>query len=200
MSKVIDLLDNQSLTIRTVSDWLTLWLQVFLGYSGWAPLLQTTWNRKSGCSETKKGNFDSFINFSDKVRSDLPWWIKITNTSNTVTHGNPQVTIYSDASLTGWGGVVNSTSTGGQWSEDESKTTSITLRSWHVSSPWRHSAQMFKIVMWKLWLIKQLAYHIWIAWEVEAFRVAKLPGNCGCGVHNMVCGCLHCISLGSKMF
>lgn len=113
ISKVIDLLDNQSLTIRTVSDWLTLWLQVFLGYSGWAPLLQTTWNRKSGCSETKKGNFDSFINFSVKVRSDLPWWIKITNTSNTVTHGNPQDTIYSCASLTGWGGVVNSTSTGG---------------------------------------------------------------------------------------
>ena len=61
------------------------------------------------------------MNFSDKVRPDLPWWIKITNTSNAVTHGNPQVTIYSDASLTGWGGVVNSTSTGEQWSENESK-------------------------------------------------------------------------------
>ena len=117
-SKVIDLLDNQSLTIRTVSEVIDLKVASFLTVQCMGPF-----------------------------------------TSNTVTHGNPQVTIYSDASLTGWGGVVNSTSTGGQWSEDESKTTLITLRSWHVSSPWRHSAQMFKIVMWKLWLITQLPYH-----------------------------------------
>lgn len=62
------------------------------------------------------------MNFSDKARSDLQWWIDyITNTSNAVTHGNSQAQIYSDASLTGWGGVLNSTLTGGQWSEDESK-------------------------------------------------------------------------------
>ena len=193
ISKVIDLLDNQSLTIRTVSDWLTLWLQVFLGYSGWAPLLQTTWNRKSGCSETKKGNFDSFINFSDKVRSDLPWWIKITNTSNTVTHGNPQVTIYSDASLTGWGGVVNSTSTGGQWSEDESKTTSITWRSWHVSSPWRHSAQMFKIVMWKLWLIKTTGISYMNSMGARSLSCSQITWELWvrCAQHGMWLSALH---------
>ena len=44
---------------------------------------------------------------SDMARSDLQWWIEnITDTSNTATHGNCQVTVYSDASLTGWGGVV----------------------------------------------------------------------------------------------
>ena len=30
--------------------------------------------------------------------------------------------------------------------------------------------------------------------------VIKLPGICGCGVHNMVSGCLQCILLGNKMF
>ena len=79
-SKVIDLLDNQSLTIRTVSEVIDLKVASFPGVQCMGPF-----------------------------------------TSNTVTHGNPQVTIYSDASLTGWGGVVNSTSTGEQWSEDESK-------------------------------------------------------------------------------
>ena len=77
---------------------------------------------KVAALKQNKGSFDSFVNFSHKARSDLHWWIEnITTTSNTVTHGNPQVTIYSDASLTGWGRVLNSTSTGGQWSEDESK-------------------------------------------------------------------------------
>ena len=80
-SKVIDLLDNQSLTIRTVSEVIDLKVASFPGVQCMGPF-----------------------------------------TSNTVTHGNPQVTIYSDASLTGRGGVVNSTSTHGeQWSEDESK-------------------------------------------------------------------------------
>ena len=92
-SKGIDLLDNQSLTIRTVSEVIDLMVASF-------PEVHCT---------------GPFI-------------------SNTVTHGNPQVTIYSDASLTCWGGVVNSTSTGRQWSEDESKN-HINLRSWHVSSP-----------------------------------------------------------------
>ena len=79
-SKGIDLLDNQSLTIRTVSEVIDLMVASFPGVHCTGPFI-----------------------------------------SNTVTHGNPQVTIYSDASLTCWGGVVNSTSTRRQWSEDESK-------------------------------------------------------------------------------
>ena len=56
------------------------------------------------------------------ARSDLHWWIEnITDASNTVMHGNCQVIVYSDASLTGWGGVFNSITTGGQWTEDESQ-------------------------------------------------------------------------------
>ena len=41
--------------------------------------------------------------------------------SNTVNHGTPQVTVYSDASLTGWGEVLESVSTAGHWSEEESR-------------------------------------------------------------------------------
>ena len=40
-------------------------------------------------------------------------------TFNLVSHGSPSVTIYSDASLSGWGGVLNDVSTGGLFSEEE---------------------------------------------------------------------------------
>ena len=121
-SKVIDLLDNQSPTIRTVSEVIGLMAASFPGVMYGTLYCRQLEIEKVAALKQNKGNFDSFMNFSGNARSDLQWWIdNITNTSNTVTHGNPQVTIYSDISLTGWGGVLNSTSTGGQWSEDESK-------------------------------------------------------------------------------
>lgn len=65
-----------------------------------------------------KGDYNANMELSDIAKSDIRWWIEnITHTSNVGTHGNCNTTIYSDASLTGWGGVMNGTSTGGTWSE-----------------------------------------------------------------------------------
>ena len=48
------------------------------------------------------------------------WWISHKHTTfNLVSHGSPSVTIYSDASLSGWGGVLNDVSTGGLFSQEE---------------------------------------------------------------------------------
>ena len=135
-SKVIDLLHNQSPTIRTVSEVIDLMAASFPGVMYGPLYCRQLEIEKVAALKQNKGNFDSFMNFSGNARSDLQWWIdNITNTSNTVTHGNPQVTIHSDISLTGWGGVLNSTSTGGSGLRMNPKTTSTTLRSWHVSSP-----------------------------------------------------------------
>ena len=42
------------------------------------------------------------MTLSDMARSDLLWWTEnITTSCNTATHGTPQVTIHSDAFLTG---------------------------------------------------------------------------------------------------
>lgn len=59
------------------------------------------------------------MTLSDMARSDLLWGTEnITTSCNTATHGTPQ-----DARrLSDWqGGVLNSISTRGQWSEDQSK-------------------------------------------------------------------------------
>ena len=56
------------------------------------------------------------------AKSDLRWWIEnVTGTSNTAARGNCQVILYSDASLIGWEGVFNSTTSGGQWTDYESQ-------------------------------------------------------------------------------
>jgi len=65
-------------------------------------------------------NFDAVMTLSDTSKSDLNWWITRTHTTfNQVSHSSPSVTIYSDASLSGWGGVMNDVSTGGLFSEEE---------------------------------------------------------------------------------
>ncbi|XP_067040975.1 uncharacterized protein [Acropora muricata] len=69
-----------------------------------------------------QGNFEASKILSDMARSDLHWWIEnITDASNTAVRSNCQLIVYSDASLTGWEGVFNSITTGGQWTEDESQ-------------------------------------------------------------------------------
>ena len=67
-----------------------------------------------------KGYFNVLMTLSETSKSDLQWWITHTHTTfNLVSHGSPSVTIYSEASLSGWGGVLNDVSTGGLFSEDE---------------------------------------------------------------------------------
>ena len=54
---------------------------------------------------------------------DLFWWINnIHTTFKPISHGNPELIIYSDASLKGWGGggACDDQSTGGNWSDKES--------------------------------------------------------------------------------
>ena len=111
--KGTELLHSHSPTIRTVSEVIGLIVASFSGVM-YGPLHYRQLElAKVAALKQNKGNFESIIILSDMARSDLQWWIdNITTTSNTATRDNAQVTIYSDASLTGWGGVYNSTSTG----------------------------------------------------------------------------------------
>lgn len=121
-SKVVELLHNQSPTIRTVSEVIGLMVASFPGVM-YGPLYYRQLEiEKVAALKQNQGNFEASMILSDMARSDLRWWIEnITDTSNTAAHGNCQVVVYTDASLTGWGGVFNSITTGGQWTEDESQ-------------------------------------------------------------------------------
>lgn len=75
---------------------------------------------KTAALKHHKGDYNATMELSDIAKSDIRWWIEnIAHTSNVVTHKNFDATIYSDASLDGWGGAMNDTSTGGIWSGTE---------------------------------------------------------------------------------
>ena len=69
-----------------------------------------------------KGNFDSFMKVPLIVYTTLDWWIEnLPYCFKKVSHGNPQLVLYSDSSNLGWG-AYNKTmdiKTGGDWSIQE---------------------------------------------------------------------------------
>eukprot|EP00794_Sanderia_malayensis_P016482 gene16482-18121_t len=69
-----------------------------------------------------KGNFDAQMYLSSKARLELNWWLANIYTSfNYIQQPKVDAVICSDASLFGWGAVMENTSTGGQWSYTEAK-------------------------------------------------------------------------------
>ena len=61
-----------------------------------------------------KGNFDHHMKLSRPARQELEWWVKnIPTASKVISHGQPNYTLTTDASHTGWGGVFQDKTTGG---------------------------------------------------------------------------------------
>ena len=67
-----------------------------------------------------KGNFEAKMSLPVKAQHEVKWWIdNVDQSFNVIRKPAIQLTMYSDASLKGWGGVLGKVSTGGQWSADE---------------------------------------------------------------------------------
>ena len=78
-------------------------------------------SNKSQALKTSRGNFDAHMSLSMEASQELNCWIaNVETTYNVVSHDRPQHTMTTDASLLGWGAVMNSISTGGNWTYDES--------------------------------------------------------------------------------
>ena len=66
------------------------------------------------------GDFDRRMHISTSGKQDISWWMHNTHLKpHTIWQANPQHDIYSDASLTGWGGVLGSSTARGLWSQEE---------------------------------------------------------------------------------
>lgn len=59
---------------------------------------------------------------SEESRAELKWWIdSIESSYNVVHHGQPELTLKTDASTKGWGCLLDPVSTGGLWTDLEAK-------------------------------------------------------------------------------
>ena len=69
-----------------------------------------------------KGNFEAKLGLSEESKSKLHWWIEyIDKAYSVILHREPDLTITTNASKTGWGAVCGHVSTGGHWSHIEAE-------------------------------------------------------------------------------
>ena len=70
-----------------------------------------------------RGNYDQPMTLSSSAKHDLHWWVNNVETAcNVVSHGEPALTMTTDASKTGLGCSLHEAPTGGQWTlEDASE-------------------------------------------------------------------------------
>lgn len=113
-------LSSQSVKIREVAQLVGLMVAYSHGVM-YAPLFYHDLEReKTQALMFNKGNFDATMKISDSTKGDINWWILNAHSScNPLDHGAPDITIYSDASLSGWGGVCNGLTARGIWSHTE---------------------------------------------------------------------------------
>ena len=77
---------------------------------------------KTEALKIQKGNFDKALSLSSESIADLNWWCKSISTAyNPISHGAPQLTMTTDASLIGWGCSLQEATAGGNWTPDEAK-------------------------------------------------------------------------------
>ena len=69
-----------------------------------------------------KGNYKAKMTLSSESKVEVKWWLDNIDTAyNIILHPPVNFTIYSDASLQGWGAALDDVSCGGQWSPEEAK-------------------------------------------------------------------------------
>ena len=67
-----------------------------------------------------RGDFDGKMSLSTEAREEVLWWLENARSSGkTILEHDPNLVLFTDASLEGWGAHVGNQATGGRWSEKE---------------------------------------------------------------------------------
>ncbi|CAB4025485.1 Transposon Tf2-6 poly, partial [Paramuricea clavata] len=113
---------QQNHTIREVSKVIGLMVSSFSAVI-YGPLYYRQLERdKSLAVKDHKGNYDAPMALSPVARIELQWWVdNIDKAFNVINHEPPSITINTDESKIGWGGVLDGTTCGGHWSPQESE-------------------------------------------------------------------------------
>ena len=72
--------------------------------------------------QANKGDYDATMSLSKEARSELYWWVtNVTMAFKNIVQTNPDLTLTTDASNTGWRAVCEGQQTGGLWSVEEQR-------------------------------------------------------------------------------
>ena len=116
------LLNTNTAKIRQVASVIGLIVSSFSAVEYGKLFYRNIENEKILALEKSKGNFDNDMFISNEMKVDLKWWIEnVKHEVRHITHGNPEITIQTDASLQGWGAVLDKAEIGGRWHFSESQ-------------------------------------------------------------------------------
>ena len=102
----IALVKKQTLSIQELAEVVGQMVASFPGVENAKLHYRLLDNAKTAALAKSKGKFDSIMTVSESARSDLQGWIENTCSAyKTISQGNPQIVLQSDASSKGWGGV-----------------------------------------------------------------------------------------------
>lgn len=103
------------LTIRELAELVGQLVASFPGVLYGQLFYRSLDNHKTMALKLARGNFETKTLLPQDCWDDLDWWItNIASTSCPILRGPPDVTICTDASNTGWGGVAGDKETGGR--------------------------------------------------------------------------------------
>ncbi|XP_031549386.1 uncharacterized protein LOC116286930 [Actinia tenebrosa] len=106
-------------TIRTIAKLLGLMTASFPGVR-YGPLYYRRLDREKTRALSMHRDFDRKMTLSLYTKVHIKWWIDSIHTSfNIINHGDPHITLYTDASKIGWGCDCQGIATGGPWSPEE---------------------------------------------------------------------------------
>ena len=102
----VALLHNLSPTIREVSQVLGLLTSSMPGVM-YGPIHYRSLDmNKTVALQGTRGNYDQPMTLSSSAKHDFNWWVNNAETAyNVVSHGEPVLTMTTDASKTGWGSM-----------------------------------------------------------------------------------------------
>ena len=78
--------------------------------------------QKISALKINKGNFEAKLQgLTRESKNDLLWWLQHAEGHKLISHGPFNSIIRTDASLIGWGAAVDGNTTGGRWTQEETK-------------------------------------------------------------------------------
>ena len=113
---------KKKLTIRALARVIGKLVAAFPAVK-WGPLYYRHLEEdKKAALRAHRGNFNKSLSLSPAAKGELRWWIdNVSSASNNILQTDPEITITSDASLSGWGCACNGVLSGGSWLPVESK-------------------------------------------------------------------------------
>ena len=113
-------LDKQTLTIQEVAHLVGKLVSTFPGVAHAKLYYRQIDNEKIEALKLNKGDYSKRMTLSPQSVRDLNWWLTNLKSSFVdVTVKNHDLELHADASDIGWGGTLNQSATGGQWTTPE---------------------------------------------------------------------------------